>query len=151
LYHRRTLPEANDMRNRVLTALIAALALSVFPIDAGPARRGGHPVPSRIVSVSQSGPNVQMKLDDGRSIEVPENAVRIVQRDEKSASGSSAQVSGRMSVSSLRSGSAPAVATVIYGKDGSVRRVRVQVFRSDDAANAFVSRAKSVQSKGSRQ
>ena len=139
------------MRHRLVTALIATLVLSAFPMYAGPGRRGGHPVPTRIVSVSQSGSNVQMKLDDGRSIEVPESAVRIVQREEIKAEGSSAQAPARMSVSSLRSGSAPAVATVIYAKDGSVRRVRVQVFRSDAAANAFVSSARSAQSKGSKQ
>jgi hypothetical protein len=138
------------MRTRVLTALIATLALSVFPVYAGQARRDGQPVPTRIVSVTQSGSNVQMRLDDGRSIEVPESAVRVIDRDATTTSGNSAQSPVR-SVSSLGSSSKPALATVIYAKDGSVRLVRVRVFHSEAAVDAFLSRGKSTQSKGSKQ
>lgn len=126
------------MKKRILFAVIPTLILAALPLWAAPAGRESHrPMPSRIVSMSENGSTVTMNLEDGRSITAPQNAVRIVSRDAAMKGKAKEMTVATLSAMSS-AGSLPAIATAIYGKDGTLHRVRIRVFDSNDAASAFL-------------
>ena len=142
MYHPKKLPEAR-LKKRIAVAAVALFTLLAPSTFAGPkgAHRSHAPQGVRVVSMSQTGGNVTLRLEDGRSIEAPENRVRLMSDDFEKSTGASAKAAkaNKQTIGSLSAMSSPlpAIATVIYGKDGSIRRVRVRVFESNDAANAF--------------
>src|SRR5438046_8635979 len=70
------------MRNRILGAIAITLAVAATPLLAKDAH-SHKPVAVRIESMSQSAGSVNLKLEDGRSIDVPESAVHIISRAPK--------------------------------------------------------------------
>jgi hypothetical protein len=128
------------MRNRILSTVAVTLALAATPLMA----KGNHshkPAAVRIESMSQNAGNVNLKLQDGRSIDVPETAVHFISRASKEATAATtatkhAAKSNHPSLASFDAATTPAFATVIYAKDGTVRKVKIQLAESGDAPAA---------------
>jgi hypothetical protein len=128
------------MRNRILSTVVVTLALAATPLLA----KGTHshkPAAVRIESMSQNAGNVNLKLADGRSIDVPETAVHFFSRASKDQTAATtgtkhAANSHHPSLASFDAATTPAFATVIYAKDGTIRKVKIQVAESGDAPAA---------------
>ena len=138
------------MKNRIVITAVVLFALAAPSSFAGAkathgSRRAHKLAAVRIVSMSQSGGNVTLRLEDGRSIEAPENRVHVMQttpmRESAAPKDRKAARSNASAIASLSSMSSPlpAVATVLYAKDGSIRRVRVRML---DANAPALSKAK---------
>lgn len=149
------------------TTIAIATLLTAAVVTAAPKQRGE--APKRIMSVATTDQTVTLRLDDGRSIDVPAHSV-VVRDLRKEKAGSTARMrvhsnaenqgtqpdapaameqGGRgMELSEFRAlaastqGLVPAVAKIRYAQDGSVRRARIMVFDNDDATAKFLARVK---------
>ena len=114
------------LRNVFLTIV----ALFVFAAAAVAASN-----PARLAALTDKGTTVSLKLDDGSTLNVARRDLKIRDARRTEAKGHKA-----LTANDLASGSLPAAVSVIYRKDGTVRKVRVNVFASEDEARAFVER-----------
>jgi hypothetical protein len=137
----------------IFTLLTATLA-------AGTAQGGRRRVgPIALNSVTENGPLVQLQLGDGTKVDVARSDIRISdashrtgtaagQKGQKQrAAASSGPERVKPSVSQLSEMSAtssrlPAVARIVYGPDGYVKRVKIQLFATEADASAFLQAAR---------
>lgn len=125
------------MKTRFAAAVVSLtfLAVTAFaaPRAADHARRSA---PVRVASMTEEGAKVTLRFEDGKSVELSKNDVHIMRRGQ---SASATSVESLTAASG--SGSLPAIATLIYRPDGTVRKARVQVFSSSAEASAFLQRS----------
>ena len=156
-----TRESVNGMRISLTGAAIFTLltvSLVAAPTQAGRRRVG----PIALNSVTENGPIVQLELGDGTKVDVARSDIRISDesratamrnehkggkknRASASSTGSADRVKpsvaqlSRMSATSSR---LPAVARIVYGSDGYVKRVRIRLFATEADASAFLAGAR---------
>jgi len=93
--------------------------------------------PQRVMSIIENGPVVTLRLENGKDLEVARSVVKIknaAHRNEKRDKSDK----GALSISQLAQMSAlPAIVSLSYGHDGSVKKAKIRVFRNEDDMNAF--------------
>lgn len=151
------------------TTIAITTLLTAAVVTAAPQQHRRAQAPARVMSVSATEQSVTLRLDDGRSVDVPANAVVVRDlRQNKSASTSRMRVhsnaenqggqeetaGGRAihgraiefsefrEMAAASHGLMPALAKIHYGPDGSVRRARIMLFESDAATANFLARGK---------
>lgn len=126
------------MKKLLGTAIVFAMLVVPMFAAAPPRQR-----PTRIMSVIEKGSDVSLELEGGKTVLVPAKLLRVHDRRAKEMTIGVRR--GQSSMTAAQVAANPAVATVFYRPDGTVRRVRVDVFATDADAADFARRSASAQ------
>lgn len=114
--------------------ILAAPVLLAAKLDQADQPRG----PQRLMSIIENGPVVTLRLENGKDLEVARSVVKIknaAHRGEKRDKSDK----GALAISQLAQMSAlPALVSLSYRHDGSVKKAKIHVFRNEDDMNAFL-------------
>jgi hypothetical protein len=128
-------------RPRLFTSLAAALMLlATSQILEARTKQTTERVsagPQRLISISENGPIVTLRLNDGSTVDVARSNVKIKDDTLSRTAHQPRNKREPMSLTQLSQlNAAPAVVTLSY-KHGEVKKAKVRVFASEAALNTF--------------
>jgi hypothetical protein len=100
----------------------------------------------RLIAVSENGPIVTLRLENGASVDVARSKVK-VKEEERSAQTRAARKAQKKRVASVarlsemsaaNPAGLPALVTLSYKRDGSVKKARVRLFASEAAMRTYL-------------
>lgn len=116
--------------SKLKVAAILLLLASVPALVAKPVRVGPSHQTMKVVSMVENGPVVTLRFEDGSTADIAKSTLRI--RDEAQKRGTARSIEQLSRTSNL-----PAIATIAYRPDGTVKKARLRVFANEAAMNAF--------------
>jgi hypothetical protein len=134
-------------RGRLSLAIVAVVSLLFAPHLFGAkakriAKQGSHE-PQRVMSLSENGPIVTLKLENGKVVDVAKSEVKIKDGSLSKATDRRKKEE-RLSVARLSEMSAanpnalPAIVTFSYKRDGTVRKAKVRLFATEGDMKAYL-------------
>ena len=108
-----------------LLLLVVAQVIVAKPVKVGPSHQT-----MKVVSMVENGPVVTLRFEDGSSADVAKSTLRI--RDEAQKHSNARSIEQLSRTSNL-----PAIVTIAYRPDGTVKKARLRVFANETAMNAY--------------